>query len=243
MGVLEGYLTSTRIGQNAITMSLYWNLGEKEEKIKQFFQDQYTWAKEQVASNKKDSYWINVGYILAQFDGIIYGAKQSNPAITDWDLVLLNGIGDLIDLTRALFPSERPDVPSMEYPDFLKMKHETGHCSALVRVLPGFEDIYMGHSSWFYYGATNRIYKHYHFDVSEETISSKSISFSSYAGYLESLDDFYIMSNGLVMLQTTINCLNQTLYSQVKPVSTILLYPHNEKIIFSKVFYHGNEFE
>ena len=88
--------------------------------------------------------------------------------------------------------------------------------SALVRVLPGFEDMFMGHSSWFYYGATNRIFKHYHFDIANDLFK---MSFSSYAGYLESLDDFYVMNSGLVMLQTTINCLNSTLYDYVKPDS------------------------
>ena len=87
---------------------------------------------------------------------------------------------------------------------------------ALVRVLPGFEDMFMGHSSWFYYGATNRIFKHYHFDIANDLFK---MSFSSYAGYLESLDDFYVMNSGLVMLQTTINCLNSTLYDYVKPDS------------------------
>lgn len=38
-------------------------------------------------------------------------------------------------------------------------------------------------------------------------------------GFLESLDDFYLMSNGLVMLQTTNNVFNQSLYDLVQPKS------------------------
>ncbi len=43
------------------------------------------------------------------------------------------------------------------------------------------------------------------------------MSFSSYPGFLESLDDFYIMGNGLVMLQTTNSIFNTSLYQFVKP--------------------------
>jgi len=65
------------------------------------------------------------------------------------------------------------------------IEQNSGHCSALVRVLPGFEDLFMGHSSWFYYGGTNRIFKHYYFQVSDPAVWAKKQSFSSYAGYLE----------------------------------------------------------
>ena len=56
VGMIEGYLTATRIKQNARTMHEYWNLGDKEQKIKQFFADQWNWANSQVTENKKD--WV-----------------------------------------------------------------------------------------------------------------------------------------------------------------------------------------
>jgi len=72
----------------------------------------------------------------------------------------------------------------------------------------------MGQSAWFTYGAMNRIYKHYNFPTSS---FPHKVSFSSYPGSLVSQDDFYIMSSGLVMLQTTNGILNATLYDQVTP--------------------------
>jgi hypothetical protein len=38
-----------------------------------------------------------------------------------------------------------------------------GHCSALVKVDGALTDLFMGHSSWFEYANTDRIFKHYHF--------------------------------------------------------------------------------
>jgi len=45
------------------------------------------------------------------------------------------------------------------------------------------------------------------------------MSFSSYPGFLESLDDFYMLSSGLAMLQTTNGIINQTIYDKVHPDS------------------------
>jgi len=83
--------------------------------------------------------------------------------------------------------------------------------------LGAYENIFFSHSSWFDYQATNRIFKYYDFNIEE--LASKQISFSSYPGFLESLDDFYLMSNGLIMLQTTNNVFNMSLYDLVTPQS------------------------
>jgi hypothetical protein len=40
-----------------------------------------------------------------------------------------------------------------------------------------------------------------------------------FTGFLESLDDFYLLGSGMVMLQTTNNIFNKTLYKFVQPQS------------------------
>jgi Phospholipase B len=66
----------------------------------------------------------------------------------------------------------------------------------------------------------NRIYKHYNFEnVAASFIAAKRVSFSSYPGFLESLDDFYIMSNNLAMVQTTNSIYDKELYKKVHPQS------------------------
>ncbi|XP_030063018.1 phospholipase B-like 1 isoform X2 [Microcaecilia unicolor] len=85
------------------------------------------------------------------------------------------------------------------------------------KVLPGFENVLFAHSSWYTYASTLRIYKHWDFNISDANTSTGKMSFSSYPGFLESLDDFYLLGSGLVMLQTTNSIFNKTLFEYMVP--------------------------
>jgi len=65
----------------------------------------------------------------------------------------------------------------------------------------------------------NRIFKHYNLQLTSNFVAAKKVSFSSYPGFLESLDDFYYMDSGLVMLETTNNVFDMTLFDKVTPES------------------------
>jgi len=68
----------------------------------------------------------------------------------------------------------------------------------------------------------NRIYKHYTINfVTSGSSIAKSVSFSSYPGAIASIDDFYITSNGLNVMETTNSILNTDLYNLVKPQSLL----------------------
>ncbi|KAL7982470.1 hypothetical protein Chor_010068, partial [Crotalus horridus] len=86
-------------------------------------------------------------------------------------------------------------------------------------VLPGYENIYFAHSSWFTYAATLRIYKHLDFKITDPQTKTGRASFSSYPGFLVSLDDFYILGSGLIMLQTTNSVFNLSLLKKIVPES------------------------
>ena len=57
-------------------MNEFWALGDKQEKISQFFQDQLDWARKQVTVNSNDPYWKNVGYVINQLAGLFDGASS-----------------------------------------------------------------------------------------------------------------------------------------------------------------------
>lgn len=52
-------------------------------------------------------------------------------------------------------------------------------------------------------------------------VAAKKVSFASYPGSLESLDDFYIMNNGLTMLQTTNSIFDYSIYQKITPESLL----------------------
>jgi len=64
------------------------------------------------------------------------------------------------------------------------------------------------------------IYKHYNFNLNKTEspeVRSGLVSFSSYPAFLSSEDDFYITGSQLVVLETTNEVFNLSLYSVVKP--------------------------
>lgn len=164
--------------------------------------------------------------IVAQYDGLQDGYKsetlKNKKLLKDYFVVqMLNSVGDLIDISHAVVPNTRIDVSKMKTTELLKYVNSKGMCSALIKLLPGFENIFLSHSSWFTYSNTYRIYKHYDFNLNHSQIASKAMSFSSYPGYLESLDDFYILDSRLVLLQTTNIVFNKTIYDKVTEKSLL----------------------
>lgn len=227
-GYLEAILTQKRIYQHYINVNDYFQTRMNNNTkilaaLKKFFLDQDAYMRDMIKNNVPGSpLWRHASYILAQYDGLVQGYGDVTNADQKLDLYafqMLNGVGDLLDLVSAINPDFLPNWDKMSKQEILDYVAKNGHCSALVKVLGAFEDVYMSHSSWFIYQATMRIYKHYNFNINDPATAAKQVSFSSYPGFLESLDDFYIMSSQLVMLQTTNNVFNKTLYQLVQPQS------------------------
>jgi len=126
-----------------------------------------------------------------------------------------------LDLLPALHPNLRPNFDNMSVEEIISTVGRGGHCSGFIKVNGDLSDLWSAHSSWFVYSAMNRIYKHYNLNLQTTKVASRKASFSSYPGFLESLDDFYIMDSGLTMVQTTNSILNQTLYKLVTSQSLL----------------------
>ncbi|KAJ8319226.1 hypothetical protein KUTeg_004317 [Tegillarca granosa] len=226
-GFLEGTLTAKHIYQHYQNMKDYFFKSattDLMQDVKNFFAKQDSWLRKNVEDNANDPFWRHAGMIISQFDGLVDGYKSAagqNQNLDVFAFQALNGVGDLIDLMKALQPSSIPDWTKMTKVEATEYVQRHGMCSALVKVLGAYENLFMSHSSWFEYQATLRIYKHYNFNVLDSATAAKRISFSSYPGFLESLDDFYLMSSQMVMLQTTNNVFNTSLYKFVQPQSLL----------------------
>lgn len=71
-----------------------------------------------------------------------------------------------------------------------------------------------------------RIQKRYHLNYKESKLSNQlvfgyDITFTSYPGFLYSLDDFYLISSGLAVTETTNSVYNPQLWSYVNPVGQV----------------------
>ncbi|KAJ1062285.1 PREDICTED: phospholipase B-like 1 [Capra hircus] len=219
-GFLEGYLTAPHMDDHFT--NLYPQLIKERSmlnKVQDFLTKQDQWTREKIKYYKNDPFWKHAGYVMAQLDGLFVGATkrailEGTKPITLFQIQFLNAIGDLLDLIPSLSPTKNSSLK------FFK-RWDMGHCSALIKVLPGFENIFFAHSSWYTYAAMLRIYKHWDFNIVDKDTSSSRLSFSSYPGFLESLDDFYLLSSGLVLLQTTNSVYNKTLLQHVVPQSLL----------------------
>ncbi|XP_004693314.2 PREDICTED: phospholipase B-like 1 [Condylura cristata] len=219
-GFLEGYLTASQMYDHFT--NLYPQLIKKSpivDKVQEFLEKQDQWTRDKIKNSKDDPFWRHTGYIIAQFDGLYVGSKkrailEGRKPMTVFQIQFLNAVGDLLDLIPSLSPTKNSSLKVFK-------RWDMGHCSALIKVLPGFENIYFAHSSWYTYAAMLRIYKHWDFNIKDQDTSSCRLSFSSYPGFLESLDDFYILSSGLVLLQTTNSVYNKTLLKYVVPQSLL----------------------
>ncbi|XP_060950424.1 phospholipase B-like 1 [Limanda limanda] len=222
-GYLEGYLTAGQMFTHYSNM--YPQLIKNESvlnPLKTFLSTQDRWAREQVKLKRnRDPLWKHLGLILAQLDGLHAGAAQwakgrHREPLSAFALQFLNGVGDLLDLVPALTARANSSAGGGTF-----RMPGMGHCTALIKVLPGFENLLFGHSSWYTYAATTRIYKHWDFKVIDTHTATGMMSFSSYPGFLMSLDDFYLLGSGLLMTQTSIGVFNASLFSQIGPRSLL----------------------
>lgn len=69
--------------------------------------------------------------------------------------------------------------------------------------------------------------------LSNQRVFGHDITFSSYPGFLYSLDDFYLISSGLAVTETTISVYNSRLWENVQPVGQV-----RNKIITNILLYY-----
>ncbi|XP_074649153.1 phospholipase B-like 1 [Tubulanus polymorphus] len=228
-GYLEGVLTNKRIYQHYqnVYNTMVGNISpELKKKTVDFYAEQEKWAWYMIDKmTPDDPFWRHVGYVMNQesglYDGYTFASHNSNMTLDKFAIQFLNGVGDYIDIRHVLNPAGRPNWRNMTHKDALRMVNSNGHCSALIKVTGAYENIFMSHSSWFLYAATMRIYKHYDFNLKDSYTVAKTMSFSSYPGFIESLDDFYLLGSQMVMIQTTNNMFNNDLYETVKPTTLL----------------------
>lgn len=106
------------------------------------------------------------------------------------------------------------------------------HCSVLIKVLADLSDVVFGHSTWDdYRNMAPRTIKRYSLPLFKNPSIDPTLitqHFSSYPGYLSSIDDFFLIhrSNRLIdvrlaIMETSISIYNQDLLHRIERLSVI----------------------
>eukprot|EP01027_Heterolobosea_sp_BB2_P023893 GEZU01035936.1.p1 GENE.GEZU01035936.1~~GEZU01035936.1.p1 ORF type:complete len:415 (-),score=136.28 GEZU01035936.1:22-1266(-) len=172
-----------------------------------------------IQQNPDDSYWVQVNLVLQQLAGMVAGYNAFAGKGEHLDLfkfLMLNLDGDMDALGRATSGVIR---------DFSKMTMEqvqaelilTDHCSALFKITDDYSEIFAGHTTWSGYDDMLRVFKSY--TLPTVGSASKTVLFSSYPGFLSSVDDFYVTDSQLAVIETTNGILNDTLLQLITPQS------------------------
>jgi hypothetical protein len=103
-----------------------------------------------------------------------------------------------------------------------------GHCSAFVRVTDGSGEMFTAHNTWADYTQMTRIWKYYDFPIENGDMMARNIGMSSYPGAISSMDDYYTLSSGLVVVDTTLEILDPFIWDFVidRQISGVMTLPN-----------------
>uniref|UniRef100_A0AAY4A239 Phospholipase B-like n=1 Tax=Denticeps clupeoides TaxID=299321 RepID=A0AAY4A239_9TELE len=191
------------------------------QRLKTYIMANLQWVTEQIERESDSPYWHQVYLTLLQLRGLedSYNGQLSIPTgvptFNPFGFLLFQMGGDLEDLEAALNKTSQSRTLG------------SGSCSALVKLLPGNKELFVSHDTWNNYQSMLRIMKKY------------SFAFSSYPGAIFSGDDFYILSSGLVTMETTIGNNNPDLWKFVVPQGTVMEWLRN--IVANRLAQSGKE--
>ncbi|KAM9463854.1 putative phospholipase B-like 2 [Salvelinus alpinus] len=196
------------------------------QRLKDYITSNLQWVRQQIEEHPHCPYWHQVRLALLQLKGLEdgYNDMLSFPrgpfTLNPFGFLLFQMGGDLEDLEGALNKSSHSRTLG------------SGSCSALIKLLPGNKDLLVSHDTWNIYQAMLRILKKYQFayrvsPTDSDMIPGGTQAFSSYPGSIFSGDDFYILSTGLVTLETTIGNSNPALWKFVQPTGAVMEWLRN----------------
>ncbi|KAM4616130.1 putative phospholipase B-like 2 [Polymixia lowei] len=208
------------------------------QRLKGYITTNLHWIMGQIEKQPNSPYWHQVHLALLQLKGLedSYNDQLSFPkgpfSINPFGFLLFQMGGDLEDLESALNKSSQTRPLG------------SGSCSALIKLLPNNKELLVSHDTWNTYQSMLRIMKKYNFAFKVSPTDSDELpggtqAFSSYPGSIFSGDDFYILSSGLVTLETTIGNSNPSLWKFVQPTGTVMEWLRN--IVANRLASTGKE--
>lgn len=215
-GFIEGYLNQEGMFNHfqLIKDIKHYNRSKQDyapKEIYNFMTTNLKYVRESVEAYVDDPYWVDIGLILKQFDGLKDGYKyridQANikgQDMSEFDHWFFQSAGDMFDLAEI-------------YPDPYPAKEFREHCSGMVKLTENYDDIFFSHDAWSDFRELHGELKDLYLPVSR--FNAKRVVLSTRVGKISSYDDFYLADSGLYVLETTLNNYNEDLYKVVVPQS------------------------
>ena len=217
-GFVEGALTPDMI-------NLQWrnlNLGQVDPAVQSFVEANTKWVTSQVAEHAAtDEYWASVGLVYAQYDGLVagYRADKAHAVLTPLQILLIGMSVELDDVKAAAVPSSRPDYLAMRERDFHEFVLTHSHCSAMIKVTADLSELFSAHNTWSGYSDALRVWKVYELPFASS--KAHTVSFPGYFARIAGIDDFYVTSQNLAVIETTNSVFNTSLFDAVTAAGTV----------------------
>jgi hypothetical protein len=225
-GMVEGVLTHTRIWQhfsiykNSTLSDLGSTNGEWPAGLVQYIGQNIEYTRAAAAAGD-NLWWQEVASVLAHTEGMREGYRTGREAdkgekdVTEMDWWILQAAGDMDDIGlfvgRKLLSQEGFRVPERTKTAEWHDTHH--HCTGMVMLRSDWSDLYFSQDAWQAFNFMNRILKSYDFSLHKTpSLGSRVWSFASHPGLSFSMDDFWILDSGLMVLETTMHTWNETLY-------------------------------
>eukprot|EP00768_Dysnectes_brevis_P003186 gnl/Dysnectes_brevis/228_a259_6416.p1 GENE.gnl/Dysnectes_brevis/228_a259_6416~~gnl/Dysnectes_brevis/228_a259_6416.p1 ORF type:complete len:555 (+),score=202.33 gnl/Dysnectes_brevis/228_a259_6416:97-1761(+) len=226
-GIVEGYISAPLSAQHWLNfLNVFedtYGMAPFPHKLLNFLDDQFEYAEDNAKRMKdSDDYWLQIGLMCQQargfVDGYMDGAPEGSSEITLSHYLAFQAQGDLYEIMPALYSDLRATPNELSTAE---RHHFWTSCSALVTLTPAMDDLILAHATWTDYRNMLRVYKTYEFDYSNSV--ALNVTFSSKPMYLFSKDDFWVMSSGLVVMETTNSIMGDALYDLINS-DTLLIW-------------------
>mmetsp|Transcript_33757 Transcript_33757/g.78015 ORF Transcript_33757/g.78015 Transcript_33757/m.78015 type:complete len:554 (-) Transcript_33757:168-1829(-) len=213
-GFVEGAVTATRTYQHKLS---YYNATFKAgddatfEEAAAFLTQNDQFVRASMARNISDKYWSEMAIVWAQLDGLVAGnsAVCGQSCVTLLDFLFLQAEEDLSNIIHKPYSEEEWTIERAS-----EFTRRSTHCSSIIRLAPGNSDLYVGHNTWTGYYSMLRLLKEYDLALGGK---ADKVVFSGYYGQLYSGDDFYTLSSGLTVQETTNSLYNKTTSTLIQP--------------------------
>lgn len=213
-GYFEGYATGFRIPDHVENITHFQPVTTE---VKTSLQDSLEWLDTNLPSlSAQSDYWMQVSLLMTYFDGMHAGINAAGTPFSRYDLFQLGALADIQSIESAFSAQNANHVEweKLNKAEFENWFHETTHCSALFKLTPDRQEIFFGHCTWIFWPWMARVFKHITLNYNNTSTRAKTLTLSSWAGAMSSMDDFYSTSAGLTLLETSISVLEPELWKE-----------------------------